>query len=156
LRSISTGSAVARRAGFIKSDGSIVDIDGSSLLAFPTASPGSYYILLYHRNHLTIMSASAQPLDASSALYNFSTSQNQAFTQGSDPMVRLMTGVFGLYAGDANGDGAVDSFDYNSVWAPDNGQIGYYTADMNMDGSVDSFDVNAMWAPNNGAISQIP
>jgi lysophospholipase L1-like esterase len=46
---------VAKRAGLLKTDGSIVDLDGSSPLAFPTFS-GEYYIVIEHRNHLPIMS----------------------------------------------------------------------------------------------------
>ena len=45
----------AARAAFLKSDGTIVDLDGSSPVSFSGIAPGSYYILVKHRNHLAVM-----------------------------------------------------------------------------------------------------
>jgi hypothetical protein len=53
---IEKSSTVERRAAFLINDGTIVDIDGTSALSFPVA-PGNYYIVLEHRNHLSIMSS---------------------------------------------------------------------------------------------------
>ena len=65
---------------FLKSDGTIVDTDGTSPVQFTGLSAGNYYIVIRHRNHLAIMSASAIPLSSSSALYDFTTAQSQAYT----------------------------------------------------------------------------
>ncbi|MFZ1289031.1 MAG: hypothetical protein WAR79_03015 [Melioribacteraceae bacterium] len=46
---------VATKAGLLKSDGTIVDSDGFTNINFNVAA-GSYYIVIYHRNHLPIMS----------------------------------------------------------------------------------------------------
>ena len=75
-----TGSEtkVAERAVFLKSDGTIVDIDGTSPVTFTGLSAGNYYVVVRHRNHLAIMTASAIPLSSSSSLYDFTTSQSQA------------------------------------------------------------------------------
>ena len=48
---------VGRRAALLKSDGSVVDLDGSSQVKFKGIVPGNYYIVVRHRNHLPIMSA---------------------------------------------------------------------------------------------------
>ena len=48
---------VRRRAGFLKKDGYIVDLDGESPLRFSTET-GSYYIQIEHRNHIKVMSLS--------------------------------------------------------------------------------------------------
>lgn len=57
LRSeIDKSSEVARRAGFILIDGTIVDLDGQNPLTF-TVNPGNYYLVIEHRNHLSIMSS---------------------------------------------------------------------------------------------------
>ena len=55
---------VASRAAFLKADGSIVDLDGISDLAFKGLDPliTSYYIVVHHRNHLPIMSANLVPI----------------------------------------------------------------------------------------------
>ena len=82
-----SGTKVATRAGFLKSDGTIVDTNGISPLQFAGLGEGNYYVVVRHRNHLAIMSASAIPLSSSSALYDFSTAQLQAY--GTNPMVAL-------------------------------------------------------------------
>ncbi|MBK7106407.1 MAG: hypothetical protein IPH62_14095 [Ignavibacteriae bacterium] len=57
LRSDETKSSTkAQRAGFIKENGTIVDVDGESPLAF-VVDEGSYYVVVEHRNHLPIMSS---------------------------------------------------------------------------------------------------
>jgi pimeloyl-ACP methyl ester carboxylesterase len=61
LRSgIENSTKVATRAAFIKNDGWIVDTDGASPLSFYGISEGNYYIVVYHRNHLSIMSATME------------------------------------------------------------------------------------------------
>ncbi len=49
-------SKVAQRAALVKNNGQIVDLDGQSNLAFYNIQNGEYYIIIYHRNHLSIMS----------------------------------------------------------------------------------------------------
>ena len=84
-----SGTKVATRAAFLKSDGTIVDTDGSSPVSFTGLSAGNYYAVVRHRNHLAIMTASAIPLSSSSELYNFTTAQTQAYTTGTNPMKAL-------------------------------------------------------------------
>ena len=140
------GTKVATRAGFLKSDGTIVDTNGTSPLQFAGLGDGNYYVVVRHRNHLAIMSASAIPLSNSSALYDFSTAQLQAY--GTNPMADFLGNgtVFGMWMGDVNSDGVVK---YNLT---DNDRLliynrienagvnitvsGYYNEDVNMDGVV--------------------
>ena len=51
---------VAVRAAFIKSNGWIVDTDGNSPLNFYGIDEGNYYIVIHHRNHLSIMSSTEE------------------------------------------------------------------------------------------------
>ena len=53
---INVSSTFERRAAFLKKDGSVVDLDGSSDLKF-AVDPGEYYIVIEHRNHLPIMTS---------------------------------------------------------------------------------------------------
>ena len=66
LLELRTGTAanttVGKRAALLKSDGSIVDLDGISQVKFKGIVPGNYYVVVRHRNHLAIMTASAIPL----------------------------------------------------------------------------------------------
>ncbi|MCP5064585.1 MAG: hypothetical protein GY936_19280 [Ignavibacteriae bacterium] len=51
-------TVVGRKAALLKNDGTIVDSDGITNVNFNLAS-GNYYIVIYHRNHLPVMSATA-------------------------------------------------------------------------------------------------
>ena len=63
-----SGTKVGTRAAFLKSDGTIVDIDGTSPVRFAGLTEGNYYVVVRHRNHLAIMSANAIPLSGSSSI----------------------------------------------------------------------------------------
>jgi predicted phosphodiesterase len=126
------GSKDATRACFLKSDGSVVDLDGTSQVT-SGVSAGSYYIVVCHRNHLAIMSANAVSLTASSSLYDFTTAQTQAY--GTNPMQDLGSGKFGMFGGDGNGDGGVYAEDY-TLYRTRQGNEGYDAADYNLDGGV--------------------
>jgi hypothetical protein len=157
LRSTSGGAAVATAAALLKSDGTVVDVDGTSAVPISSiTTAGSYFIVVKHRNHLSIMSAAAVALSTSSALYNFTTAQAQAF--GTNPMIALTGGVFGLYAGDSNVDGQVTALDFNT-WNANTkaGQVGYVADDMNLDGQVTALDFN-VWNANTklGAATKVP
>lgn len=137
-----SSTTVSKRAALLKSDGSIVDLDGSSQVKFDRVVPGNYYIVVRHRNHLPIMSANPVSLGfTSSSLYDFSTAQTQAY--GIEPMANLGGGVFGMCAGDANQDGYITSSDFN-VFSPKfmGASSGYEDADWNLDGFVTSTDFN--------------
>jgi peptidoglycan/xylan/chitin deacetylase (PgdA/CDA1 family) len=138
-----TGSEtkVAQRAVFLKRDGTIVDIDGSSPVTFTGLSEGDYYVVVRHRNHLAIMTASAIPFSSTSAFYDFTTSQSQAY--GTNAMKDLGGGVFGMYTGDGNQDGLVTSTDFN-VFNPKftSAVSGYEYSDWNLDGLITSTDFN--------------
>ncbi|MBI5021906.1 MAG: hypothetical protein HZB59_10765 [Ignavibacteriales bacterium] len=146
-----SSTRVAIRAGFVKSDGTIVESDGISLLAFPTVLIGNYYIILHHRNHLSIMSSFPVNLTASSALYDFTTNISQ-FYGGS--AAALSGGKYGMYSGDSSHDGFIDSDDF---MGPDNNMFksGYRDADHSLDGFIDSDD---FMSPDNNMFksSQVP
>jgi len=115
LRISAAGPSAAQRSFFIKSDGNIVDTDGGTTdLQMAGTDAGSYYIVVRHRNHLSVMSASAVSLSTSApSLYDFSTGIAQY--HGGDAKL-LETGVYGAYAGDANATGTVDANDRSAAW----------------------------------------
>ncbi len=128
---------VARRAAFIKNDGSLVDLDGVSLVDFASVPGGSYYLVIYHRNHLQIMTANPVELSSSPTLYDLTTSSTRAY--GTDPMKNLGGGVFGMYSGDTNNSGIVTASDKSLVNSFNLG-TGYYNADTNFSGIVTAAD----------------
>jgi hypothetical protein len=148
----SSATTVSRRAAFIKNHGMIVDLDGASAVTFNSISPGNYYIVVRHRNHLAIMTSSAQSLGTSATTYDFATAQSQAY--GSMPMAQLAAGVFGMYVGDVNASGIVSSADANNIFGVLNANI-YNVNDANLSGIVTAADANlVMWNLNRA--TQVP
>jgi len=145
---------VSRRAAFLKFDGSIVDLDGVSNVDFPGITPGSYYVVIRHRNHLAIMTANPITLSSNPSLYDLSTAPSQAY--GTNAMKDLGGGYFGMFAGDANGNGQVQNNDSQNYWVLQNGQSGYKESDFNLNGQVQNNDQENYWVPNNGKGTQVP
>ncbi|MBI5472952.1 MAG: choice-of-anchor J domain-containing protein [Ignavibacteriae bacterium] len=137
----STGRA-ARRAAFIKSLGAMSELDGTSSTAFQLMKPGDYYVVVHHRNHLSVMSATPLSLGTTSSSYDFTTAQSQAY--GSLPMNQLESGVFGLVAGDANLSAVVTASDANEIFAVFNSP-GYVFEDVNLSGIVTAADANVVF-----------
>ena len=148
-----SSTTVATRAALINKDGNIVDVDGSSPVSFAGISDGDYYVLLRHRNHLALMSASTVGLSSESGLYNFSSGQAQAY--GTNAMQELAAGIFGMYTGDANGNGQVQNDDKNTFWKAQVGAAGYQSADFNLNGQVQNDDKNTYWKANVGLGTQV-
>jgi lysophospholipase L1-like esterase len=145
LRSDSTaGSITGQRAGILLSDGTVVDLDGSSALAFPDVPFGSYYIVIRHRNHLAVMSASRQFLCSSNTLYDFATSTTKMFG-GSAYWNGSVAAMFG---GDADASGDVGALDRASVWNQRN-STGYMLDDVDLTGDVGALDRAFTWNNRN-------
>jgi len=141
LRSASSSSTtVARRAAFIRGDGNIVDLDGSSPVEFSGIPSGGYYLVIKHRNHLSIMSSDTISFSHTTS-YDFTTSQGKAY--GNNPMADLGGGKYGMIAGDDNQDNTISVSDYNLI-STNLTQTGYLQSDNNMDGKVTVADYNVV------------
>ncbi len=145
-----------RQAAFVMVDGTIVGLDGSSNLQFSNAPTQNLFVVIYHRNHLSVMSAN--PLTQSGGVYSydFSTGANQAYSAGQAGQKEIATGIWGMYGGDGSGGGEVTNFDYQEVWKPAAGTKGYLKADYNLDGQADNKDKNDIWVGNVGVSTQVP
>ena len=86
--STEASSIVSKKTGFVKSDGTVVGLDGSSPLLFGVPT-GDYYVVVHHRNHLPIMSANTVAMSNSTpASYDFTTGSEKYFG-GSSGAVQL-------------------------------------------------------------------
>ncbi len=141
------------KAMFLKQDGSIVNINGSQpSIGLPVIS-NNLYLVIRHRNHIAVMSATGMTLSGNTYSYDFSTALSQAFGAGAG-YKEIETGVFGMVAGDADADGSVFASDFNS-WALDFGNTSiYFDADIDMDGNVFASDFNN-WAINFGTSNPV-
>ena len=147
-----SATVVARQAAFLLNDGTIVSTDGSSEVLIPMSFTDNVYIVIYHRNHLAMMSSIPVPIVSDVYTYDFTTAQNQAYMGGQ----KVLAGGFGMYAADGTADGIVDILDYLNSWVPELGNIGYNTGDFNLDSIVDILDYLNNWAANLGQTTTIP
>jgi PKD repeat protein len=146
-------TTVARQTGFLLSNGSIVGIDGTSLLQFETPVTQQLFVVIRHRNHLDILSSEPLPVSADVYSYDFTDSQTKAFMQGQK---MIAPGIYGMIAGDADASGSIDIIDKTSFWDNTAGERGYLPFDFNFDTEVDNQDKNHFWVPNIGVGAQVP
>mgnify|MGYP006279419505 CR=1 FL=1 len=86
-----------RVAGLIRNNGIIdVSLDDADIKA-----GNDYWIVVWHRNHMPVMSAAAQTAPVEST-FDFTNNSNLF---GSNPSVNLETGVEGMIAGDVTANG---------------------------------------------------
>ena len=141
----SSNTVVERRAGFLLNSGVVVNINGSSPLYFEQFK-GNYYLVLYHRNHISILSSNPLYLDYVSSQYDFTDSQSKAL--GVNPMVNFGDGNFGAYTGDTDANGTVSAADRSNAWNQRN-IIGYFGADVDLNGTVNAADRSMIWNNRN-------
>lgn len=152
------------RTALLRADGVIVDVDGSSRLCFdPTVDSITYYVAIHHRTHLAIMTAApirlasddqpahVQLLSAPTAVFGGAVALKPIDYSPTDGV------VFGMVAGDVNGDGSIDAADrtdYDAIW---NGcvQEGYLNRDTDLSGIVTTRDANKTWN-NRGRTTNVP
>jgi Right handed beta helix region len=155
LRTTSGGTAVSRKAAFLKNDGTLMSVNGSAGVSMTVTEATGYnlnkFVVIKHRTHLAVMSAAAVSLPNASTVYDFTTGLTQYF--GGDAK-SVSGGKFAMYGGDTNQDGLIDGSDF---LAPDNksGLDGYLTADANMDGIIDGSDF-LLPDNNSGNITRLP
>lgn len=187
-------TVIARKPGFLLSNGRVVDAvtwqersseDRASCLAVGSGTPlednstcpdlrvegiaisDNLYIVIRHRNHIDIMSASAAAtVTGDTYIYDFSSGEAAAWNRGQKLLVGQlargrMPGVAMMFGGDTI-HGAGDSnlirlaTDYNNIRG-DVGQAGYLEGDVNMDGTVSlAADLQDILLSNVGAATQVP
>ena len=148
-------TSVRKRAAFLLSDGSVVGMDGSTKLTTPFTISQNLYVVIWHRNHLGIMSANAVTQTGGIYTYDFTNSSAKAYG-GTAAQKQLATGIWGMVAGDGNGDKFVNTTDKSAVWGISVGNGGYLSGDYNMNSQVNNQDKNDKWLLNTTYQSQVP
>ena len=139
------------RAALLLDDGRIVDIDGVSDPSVSGRSTNSYHVVVIHRNHLGVMSATPVTLRT---MVDFSSPQTAVF--GTSVQRLNVNGKALLFSGDADGNGQIQNTDDVMQWMPNAGTSGYKAADYNMDGQVQNTDRVFIWRQNVGRGSAVP
>lgn len=131
-------NVISTRAALIQKDGDIVDIDGQSSVTFDAAAD-DYFLVVQHRNHLGIVSASSISLSTTAASYDFTTTLSNT-TGASNGILDLGDGYYALYSGDADKSGQTQNTDISQILLII-GTPGYLQEDLNMNGQVQNTDI---------------
>ncbi len=150
------------RTCFIRSDGRIVDMDGTSpvLLSRGGIDSGEYFVAVHHRNHLAVIT------EDKVGIYPETVQRVLDFSQPSLLMGRNSAlkpididddgaPVFGMIGGDINGDGKIDKQDQIGVWEDRDYENLYLNTDAIMSGHVTTRDFNIPWN-NRGRFTLVP
>jgi hypothetical protein len=111
------------RSALIQRDGDIVEVDGVFPITFSQASPGSYYVVIKHRNHLGVMTQLPIALSSTPATVDFTSAATPTFRISTSVMnqaqVEVEQGV-AMWAGNSLLDGKViyqgTANDVNSIY----------------------------------------
>lgn len=147
---------IERQAAFVMVDGTIVDLDGISDLQFTNSPTQNLFVIVYHRNHLSVMSAIPVTESGGAYTYNFTSGVNQAYADGQNGQKEIASGIWGMYGGDGANGGHITDFDKDNIWKPEAGTKGYSKADYNLNGQVENMDKNNVWVGNYLKSSQVP
>lgn len=145
--SVDGTTVITSTSALVQADGDIVDVDGLSLLNIDVPF-GNYYLMISHRNHLGVLSASTVSLAGGTMSLDL-TSDSAIVEGGTNGIKDMGDGSFAIFAGDFNGDGQVQNTDKNAV-EPLRGISGYEDADIDMNGEVQNSDINNILNPNIG------
>lgn len=148
---------IAKQAGFLLKDGSIINANECDFgnLKFSVSLTANLYVVIYHRNHIAAISANPVLLINGNGSYNFSSGEFKVL-EGSLGHKEFSSGIWGLTAGDSNGDGEINELDKQNNWEQEAGTFGYLNADFSMDSQNDNKDKNDFWNLNIGFKSRVP
>jgi len=142
-------TVVDETVALLRNDGVLMQTDGTPGVFFNNTGSGNYYVVIYHRSHLGVMSNGTVSLPNTAATsYNFSTAPSQVY--GTEQL-KAVGSKYCLYAGDYNGSGVINNTDYN-VWYSNNSGVNVYLPqDSNGSGVINVNDYN-LWYANRSKV----
>lgn len=151
----SENTRIAQQAAFLLNTGEVVSMDGVSIPIFDIPITNNLFALVWHRNHIGVLSA--EPLFGIDAIYSydFSTDAMKAFN-GSTGHNEIASGIWGMTAGDSDADMNISAGDIVNFWNAETGLQGYHSADFDLNSQVNNQDKNDFWLPNLGSGSILP
>jgi hypothetical protein len=137
---------VASSAALLQRDGDLVAPDGSDPVLFPDVAPGSYHVVVRHRNHMGCMTLAPVALGLSPTGVDFTLASTATFGTAARKSIGGAFPVEALWAGDVNADGAIRytgaNNDRDPILQAIGGAVptatltGYHATDVNLDGVV--------------------
>ncbi len=142
---------LATKALLIRKDGLVINTTGEEEITFDNLPEGDYYIAVFHRSHLPIVSQVAHPFSESPTLYDFTSTESAAMGTA---QLKARQHVFMMNAGDFDGNGVINSQDYN-LWKQNSSAVNVYlSADVDGNGIINSRDYN-LWKANRSKIGVV-
>ncbi len=132
------GRPVVSQSAWLKTNGAVVS-PGHTQLLWKVAQGDRRHVVLKHRNHTAVMSATSVVFSANANAYDFTADPGRV-AGGTNAAVELAPGVWGMIAGDCDGDGKITEVDREIV-RQQVGKTGYLPGDCNLDGVVTEEDV---------------
>ncbi len=127
-----------RRACYLTQQGNIKDLSTGDKVTFQKLKSGKYYVAVFHRNHLAVVSDQPQQVDDKGEV-NFTFTGNN--TKGTDTM-RQINNTWVMLAGDISHNGAINSSDVDA-WHKHGARMGgYYAEDLDGNNVTNAADFN--------------
>ncbi len=145
---------VSMQPAFVLNNGLVVGLDGASPLKVFGVFQYNPFVVIWHRNHLGVLSASPLILSGINYYtYDFGTPAGQAYLNGQK---NLGGGIYGMYGADGAPNQLINLADKTTVWNSQVGTKGYIMGDFNLNGQVNNPDKNNVWVPNLGQGTKVP
>lgn len=142
---------LCNKAVLLKSDGTVVDVTGNTIITFDCVPPENYHLSVTHHNHLSIVTNGPIAMTADGTTYDFTTSSAAAL---GDNQLKVVEDVFVMHSGDFDCNGVINNEDYN-IWKLNGAVLNIYSpADADGNGIINSLDYN-LWKLNRSKIGML-
>ncbi len=142
---------LTKKALFLKKDGQLIEVNGDPIITLDSLENADYHIAIFHKSHLPIVSTIPHPFDSTAPLYDFTQSATAARGTG---QLKTKNNVSMMNSGDFDGNGIIDSQDFN-LWKQHSSAINVYlSVDADGNGIINNQDFN-LWKANRSKISVI-
>jgi uncharacterized protein (TIGR02145 family) len=144
---------INRQAAFLKKDGEVAGMDGISLITYSGMITSNLYIIIWHRNHLAMMSSGALTNIGGIYSWDFTDQLTKAYLEGQK---EIGTGQYGMIGGDSFANDTIQLTDRDPLWDMEAGKQSYSAVDLNLDSQINNQDKDNIWLINLGLYAQLP
>ncbi len=145
-------TVIAQRAALLRTDGVVMEPSGRDYINFIDIEPTEYYIAVYHRNHVPVVSSVVHDTSGNTIttqnVYDFTTSASAAMGTS---QLKAVGSHFGLYAGNYDSNGANEYEDYEAWKEKSSIPNQYLAEDGDGNGVVNNLDFN-LWKKNESQV----
>lgn len=136
-----------RRAALVNDDGDIMDTDGNLGISFDSNNTGSYFVVIHHLGHVSIMSDSPLTLPLSS-VFAFDSSN----VKNGSVQMKTVDNKDVMISGDYDNNNTVNFSDF-ILWLDNNNALNTYASfDADGNGTINFFDF-ILWLVNNNHLA---